>query len=168
MVVGDGGHGRLDRHDLVGRLLGVAADVEADERRATVLRALRRLQVGDVGESTDALAHVAGHGVQVGSGQAAAARLDEDHLAGGSLGRREGLVDHLRRATRLADALLGLLERLLRDKRTTDEEADGNKRDPAENRRPRMRATPAAHPVSEVALGVHVIPLLGARTDDVR
>ena len=155
MVVGDGGHGSLDRNDLVGRLLGVAADVEADERCAPVLRVLRRLDVGDGGEATDVLAHVTGHGVQVGSGQPAAARLDEDHLAGRCLGRREGLVEHLRRAAGLADALLGLLERLLGHKGCTDEEADDNERHPAENRRPRMRAAPATHPVSEVALGLH-------------
>ena len=60
-------------------------------------------------------ANVRGHRVQVGSGQPAAARLHEDHLAGGGLARREGLVDDLCRAAGLADALLGFLERLLGD-----------------------------------------------------
>jgi hypothetical protein len=92
----------------------VAADVEADER-APVLRTLGRLDVRDGCKSADVLANVRGHGVQIGSGQPAAARLHEDHLAGGGLARREGLVDDLCRAAGLADSLLGLLERLLGD-----------------------------------------------------
>ena len=155
MVGRDRGHGRLDRGDLVGRLLRVAADVEVDEGGAAVLGTLRGLHVGNRGEPADARAHITCHGVQVGGCQAAARGLHEDHLAGGGEAGREGLVEHLRGAAGFTDAELGLVERVGGHEGGDRNKADHDECQPAENRGPRMRPTPAAHAVGEVALAGH-------------
>ena len=79
------------------------------------------------------------------------------------------LVEHLRRAAGLADARARSRRASCACQRTLPiEEADATKATQPRIARHGCVPAPAAHPVSEVALALHLNPLLRVRTGDVR
>src|SRR4029077_1662381 len=58
-------------------------------------------------------------------------------------------------------ALLGFLQRFLGHDGTAENEADDNECHPAEDGRPWVSSTPAAHPICEGARGLHLVPSSG-------
>ena len=129
-------------HALVGGG-AVAAQVELDEERATVLRADRRLDVLHVGAGAEHRGDVARDGVRA----CGACRLHE-HRLGGDV-REAGVREDVLGAGSLAVGVLGVGQLLAADDRA-DRDSGDDERDPAEGGRLPVRGAPAAGASSEV------------------
>ena len=128
--VGDGLNGRLDAVHDVGchcRRSGSAAAPSARRRDLVRVRGGQRaLEVLGVGERRELALHVDRHGAEAGSAAVDPAALDQHHLLGVL---RSGIGDRLIRTSGLADAGLGVLQRL-GPGRAADHEGNDDEREP--------------------------------------
>ena len=159
-----------DRVDLVGGLVGLAADLELDQRCVAVLRrsgplALveRRANVLNRLELRDPRHDVLDRGREGGIGRRERAALDEDALVGGPL--EAGVEDPIH-ATRLARPGGVRVDRL-RPGQCAETEGDDDEREPAERRRLPVVGAPTSHARRQVVGGLasgHELPPWGSRT----
>ncbi len=145
------------RVDLVDGLVGVAADVEVDDRRVAVrgdlsaigrgVRALHVRDDRDGGHAADDLLDGGPEGRVVGGERPA---LDEHRLVGGLI---ERLVEDPGGPAGLAGEGLVVAELLGAD-RPADHDGGDDEREPAEDRGLPMARAPAAHPGRDVGAGL--------------
>jgi hypothetical protein len=149
--VGDGGENRVH---LVDRLVGVSADVEADERGMTVGGDLvrvaareRALDVGDRRKRGDAIRDVVDRAAERGTVCRRGTALDQHDLAGRS---PEVLLQDLFHAAGLPGHALVVAE-LLRPHGSADHDCGDHEREPTEGRCLPVRGAPAPGACCEIA-----------------